>query len=593
MGCTPSNPGMMTPCPTCPPGEPGRGIDRLEPVPGTPGVYNVIGTDGALLGTVTFPPGQAPDPGADGVGIDRVEQLPSGVVMVYGTDGSVLGSFVPPAGKDADPGEPGDQGPGFTSAVINSEGHLILTRTDGAPVDAGLIPIPRLSHDVTANGLAVCIGVGCNKECVTITWQEICDGLTTYGCFTAPPAPVAPTVTTPPVIESTETVGGTISVTTPAVFAGSPAPTVTCSWTLNGAPMPGETSCGQVLNAALGTWVLTATATNTAGTMVVPSNSCVVSAVAPTVTTPPVIESTETAGGTITVTTPAVFAGAPTPTVACSWTLNGTPMPGETSCGQVLNAVEGTWVLKATATNAGGTVTASSNSCVVSPVAPPSPCPTPTVVAFLSPNAYQVGVPYSGSILMQNTTAVTAVNGLPAGLVAGAFSAGNIPVSGTPTTEGSFSVTVNATNACGGGLTPTSVSGVPAGYGDVLPAVAPTCPTPTVTQELTQAATANCPTPTVSATLSPTTFTVGTAYTGSVTFTNATSATLSGLPPGLTAAALSGNSVSVTGTPTSAGSLPFPVTASVTNACSGGVATTVTGVLVGILVVPGSGGGGG
>lgn len=470
MSCTPSNPGMQTPCPTCPPGDPGRGIDRVEPVPGAPGVYNVIGTDGALLGTVTFPPAPTPDPGTDGVGIDRVEQLSSGVVMVYGTNGAVLGSFVPPAGKDADPCkpcDPGPQGPGFVDAVIDSEGHLILTTNTGTTVDAGLIPVPHLTGGVVVEGLQVCIGVGCAKECVTFTWKEICDGLTEYGCFTAPPAPVAPTVTTPPVIESTETVGGTITVTTPAVFAGTPTPTVVCSWTLNGAPVPSETSCSQVTNAAEGTWVLTATATNSAGT-----------------------------------------------------------------------------------------VSAQSNTCVVSPVAPPAPCPTPMVVAFLSPNVYQVGQPYVGSISMQDTTSVTAVNGLPPGLTAGAFAAGEIPVSGTPTTEGSFSVTVNATNNCGGGLTATSVSNVPAGYGDVIPAGA----TP-------------CPAPTVAAVMSPTAVQVGVPYTGTIEMANTTAVNaVNGLPAGITAGALSGTTIPLSGTPTTEGA--FTVTVDATNACGGGMTTT-------------------
>jgi hypothetical protein len=136
--------------------------------------------------------------------------------------------------------------------------------------------------------------------------------------------------------------------------------------------------------------------------------------------------------------------------------------------------------LRVTAQNAcsGGIATSITNSAVVGgtgTVAAASggggggggsqPCTTPAVVSGLTPATMQVGVAYSGTITFSNTTAAT-LAGLPAGLTAGTLAGNSLPVTGTPTTSGSYSVSANLTNACGTG-TAAQASNVPAGSGSV------------------------------------------------------------------------------------------------------------------------------
>jgi hypothetical protein len=551
-GCSPSNPGMSIPCPTCPPGEPGEGVARLELV--SPGVYNLIGTEGSLFGTITLP---AAVPGTPGVGIDRIEQGPSGVVTVFGTNGVALGTFTPP---------PGPQGVGFTSAVIDSQGHLILTRTDGTTVDAGLIPKPAVTLTAIDEGLQLCVGSGCDKECQVVPWAAICAQLAAHGCVLAP----APDCTLPSIFSS-----GTLALTVGTAMSQAYTIMNATSASAVGLP-PGLTSSSAQSGAdtvvtisgtptTSGSFSVSFTAANTgaacspvSATLAGPDVTVSPAAVAPAVTSPPVIEATESVGGTIAVTTPAVFSGSPAPTVTCVWSLNGVPVPSETSCSQVTNAAEGTWTVTATAVNSAGSVSSTSNSCVVS--ATVVPCPTPTVTGTLSPTSLQVGVSYSGSITVANATSAT-VGGLPAGLTAGALSGTTIPVTGTPTTEGAYTIAVDAQNACGTG-TSSSASGLNGGTGNVAPASAVPCPTPAVAGVLT-----------------PASMQVGVAYSGAVPVSNATSGVLYGLPAGLTAGAVSGGSIPVTGTPTTAGA--YTITADLENACGTGTTTSVIGVAAG------------
>lgn len=81
--------------------------------------------------------------------------------------------------------------------------------------------------------------------------------------------------------------------------------------------------------------------------------------------------------------------------------------------------------------------------------------------------------PFVGTIKVANATSVV-VNGLPAGVTAGALSGDTVTVSGTPTVTGSFTVTVNAANVCGGGSTTSNANGLAAGSGTV--AAAPVLP---------------------------------------------------------------------------------------------------------------------
>lgn len=136
-----------------------------------------------------------------------------------------------------------------------------------------------------------------------------------------------------------------------------------------------------------------------------------------------------------------------------------------------------------------------------------------------------------------------------------------------------FNITVQASNACGGGF--TTVGPYPISAGSIVQG--PLCPLPTVDSPLNQL-----------------TGFVDQAYSGTFSLGSVTSLTgVSGLPSGVTAGAMNANGdVTLSGTPIAAGT--FPIYASASNACGGGSSTSSrTGMLVGTLVITNSGGGGG
>ena len=94
-----------------------------------------------------------------------------------------------------------------------------------------------------------------------------------------------------------------------------------------------------------------------------------------------------------------------------------------------------------------------------------SSCPTPSVDTALTPLTATEGTAYSGSFKIKNATGVT-VSGLPAGLTATPTQNGvdvDVAVSGTPTENGTFAISVDATNACGGGMTTSNATGLSVG----------------------------------------------------------------------------------------------------------------------------------
>lgn len=100
-----------------------------------------------------------------------------------------------------------------------------------------------------------------------------------------------------------------------------------------------------------------------------------------------------------------------------------------------------------------------------------------------------------------------------------------------------------------------------------------------------------CPAATITQALSPTTATVGTAYTGTFRLAQTTGVVVNNLPAGLTASlAVTTGIVTITGTPVSAGVATVTVTA--TNACGSATPTTVT-LGLGSLTVAAAGGGAG
>nr|WP_269744712.1 putative Ig domain-containing protein [Granulicella tundricola] len=179
--------------------------------------------------------------------------------------------------------------------------------------------------------------------------------------------------------------------------------------------------------------------------------------------------------------------------------------------------------------------------------------PAPLVLVIASPPPATVGVPYTGPISVTGGTGpytcVLTGGTLPAGLTIS-----NCTISGTPTTPGTTTVTITATDSSSPTITTT---------GPVTIVVNPATPTLTIT--------------------SPPDATVGTPYTGPIGVTGGTApytcTLVSGtLPPGLTI-----NNCTITGTPTTPGKTIVTITAT----DSGNpIATTTAPITINVLPVP-------
>lgn len=186
-------------------------------------------------------------------------------------------------------------------------------------------------------------------------------------------------------------------------------------------------------------------------------------------------------------------------------------------------------------------------------------CTMPSVTWWSPVPSGKVGTPFEATLLVSHATTAV-LNGLPPGLTqSGAIVAnGNylITVTGTPTVDGTYPMTVDATNACGGGNTPAQATGLSAASFTV------------------EALPVNCPTPQAVSFTNSNSGLVGQNYTNTLSVANATSASISGLPPSLSqSSGFSGQylTITITGTLTTAGSYPMLLNA--TNACGGGSAT--------------------
>ena len=139
-------------------------------------------------------------------------------------------------------------------------------------------------------------------------------------------------------------------------------------------------------------------------------------------------------------------------------TISGTPV------------VAGAGTLSVVAVNACGTASPTTRTLalgtitVAAPGGPgdPGACPLPALLSSLTPSTAVAGVPYTGTANVANTTGVSFAN-LPS-WATGTFNQGTqqIVITGTPTAAMS-GVTVTLTNACGGALTTSVVSGLPLG----------------------------------------------------------------------------------------------------------------------------------
>ncbi len=264
---------------------------------------------------------------------------------------------------------------------------------------------------------------------------------------TIAPAPVPPTITGPASPLASGTVGTPYPTTT---FNASGSTPIT--WTTSGTLPPGLTlSTAGVYSGTpttSGTFTFAVTAANAGGFDTdVYTHTINVPATPPTLTGP----ASPLPGGTVGAAYPTTTFTA-TGTTPITWSVTGTLPPGMTlSSGGVYSGTPttaGTYSFTVSASNAGGT-DSDPYSHTISPAAAP-----PVITGPASPlPAGAVGVPYpSTTFTASGTTPITwSVTGtLPPGMTlssAGVYS-------GTPTTAGTFSFTVNATNSVGSDADP-------------------------------------------------------------------------------------------------------------------------------------------
>ena len=243
---------------------------------------------------------------------------------------------------------------------------------------------------------------------------------------------------------------------------------------------------------------------------------------------PPVISSGAAATGTVGVAFTYQIVASNCPT---SYNATGLPsgLTVNTSTGLISGTptTAGTYSVTISATNAGGTGSAT----LTLTIKPPAPVITSPATA-----TGQVGVAFSYQITATNNPTSYNATGLPAGLTVNTSTG---LISGTPTTAGTYSVTISATNSGGTGSATLTLTINPA--------------KPVITSSLTA------------------TGQVGVAFSYQITATNnPTSYNATGLPAGLTVNPSTGV---ISGTPTTTGI--YSVTISATNSGGTGTATLI------------------
>ncbi|WP_370249479.1 putative Ig domain-containing protein [Nocardioides sp.] len=340
--------------------------------------------------------------------------------------------------------------------------------------------------------------------------------LTYYAQWTQ--VPVAPSIT-----GAATALGrvGTPFTYTPTV-AGAPAPTITTTSALPpGVTLDPGTGALTGTPTAAGTFPVTLSASNASGTATLD-----VTLTVEEIPVPPTLTGPGTATGTVGspfTYTPTSLAGTPAPHVQVQ---SGTLPPG-------LSVADATGIISGTPTTAGtfAVTLVAINGQTPSATLPitltiePAPA-APTISGAATANA-AVGVPftYTPTVGGHPAPTVTTTSALPPGLT---LAAGTGVLSGTPTTPGTYPVTLTAANASGS-----------ADLGLVVTVVRPA--------GITGPATA--------------TGTVGTpfTYTPTVTGTGPVQVTSTALPPGLS---LSPSTGTISGTPSRAGTTSLTLTAS-------------------------------
>jgi hypothetical protein len=224
----------------------------------------------------------------------------------------------------------------------------------------------------------------------------------------------------------------------------------------------------------------------------------------------------------------------------------------------------GTWVFTVTATDANGCT----GSRVYTITINPAGCPPLTMLPATLPSA-ALGTPYSQPITASGSTPDTYVytvtaGVLPPGLALSPLTAvKTVTLSGIPTTAGSYSFTITATDA----------NGCQVSQAYTILANPTACPTITVSPATLPAPIVDLP---YSATIS------ASGGTGSYVF----SVSAGSLPPGLTLSPLTAApSVVLSGTPTTSGNFSFTITATDGNGCPGARSYRMT-IPVGATGIP-------
>jgi hypothetical protein len=346
------------------------------------------------------------------------------------------------------------------------------------------------------------------------------------------------TVGVAPAITSATSAGATVGTAFTYQITASNSPT---SFNATGLPagLSVNTGNGAITGTptASGTSTVTLSATNATGTGTTTLTLSVIAVgVAPTIT------SATSASATVGTAFTYQITASNSPT-----TFNATGLPAGLSVNTGNGAITGTPTASGTstvtlsATNATGTGTTTLTLSVVAGGV------APAITSATSASA-TVGTAFTYQITASNNPTAFSANGLPTGL---SVSTSSGAITGTPTTAGTSSVTLSATNGTGTGTTTLTLSVVAAG-------VAPT---------ITSATSASA--------------TVGTAFTYQITASNSpTSFNATGLPTGLHVNTTSG---AITGTPTTAGT--SSVTLSATNGTGTGT-TTLTLSVVAAVVAP-------
>ena len=349
----------------------------------------------------------------------------------------------------------------------------------------------------------------------------------------------------PPVISSPLTATGQVGVAFSYQITATNNPT---SFNATGLPagLTVNTATGLISGTpAMGTdagspYTVTISATNSGGT----GSATLTLTIKPP--PPPVITSPLTATGQVGVAFSYQITATNNPT-----SYNATGLPAGLTVNTATGLISGTpatgtdvgspYGVTISATNSGGTGSATLTLTIK---------PAPPVITSSLTAAGQVGVAFSYQITATNNPTSFGATGLPAGLT---INTSTGLISGTPTTAGTYTVTISATNAGGTGSATLVLTIKPA--------------KPVITSSLTA------------------TGTVGVAFSYQITATNnPTSFNATGLPSGLTVNTATGL---ISGTPaagTDAGS-PYSVTISATNSGGTGSATLKLTIKPGVPVI--------